>query len=147
MISGAAGSTGSIEHAIRGLSEFLMVVLNDQANLNGLEMSLDAVAGLIAKSESTQSVLQALRGLPLHQSESLAESSIEPMDADASHPVMVERSSYNSNDGRTLYVHRTKEWIDKTSENVDKLLSATFPHVCHPNILVFITTLLRDFDE
>lgn len=35
---------------------------------------------------------------------------------------------------KSLCVARTKEWIDKTSGNVDNLLSATFPHrAIHPS--------------
>lgn len=139
MISGAAGSTGSIEHAVRGLSEFLMVVLNDEANLGGLEILVDVIAEPSPKSESTQSVLQALRCLPVHQLQNLSEHPTHQMDAVNPCEDMVEKNSDPPNGSRILYACRTKEWIDRTSDNVDKLLAATFPHVClHSNFLLLL---------
>ncbi|XP_020262494.1 uncharacterized protein LOC109838460 [Asparagus officinalis] len=135
MISGAAGSTGSIEHAVRGLSEFLMIVLHDEANLSGLETSGDPITELSLKSGSPESVLQALRCLAVPQSETLAEHPVHQMDAIFSSKETVTKNNNHANGG-TLYVNRTKQWINKTSENVDKLLSVTFPHVCHPNFSI-----------
>lgn len=135
MISGAAGSTASIEHAVCGLTEFLIIVLNDEANLCGLEMSIDDISGSCLKeSRSTQSVLEVLRHLPIssqNQSKNLAgESSNQSIMVLSSKDELKEKSDHYGHVTRSLSVHRTKEWIDETSANVDKLLSATFPHVC-----------------
>lgn len=138
MISGAAGSTGSIEHAIRGLTEFLIIVLNDEANLYGLEMSVNDISeSNLTESRSTQSVLEALRHLSVgaqNQSKNLAgASSSQSIMVLSSKDELKEKSSHYGDGARSLYVHRTKEWIDETSANVDKLLSATFPHLSvHP---------------
>ncbi|XP_073101575.1 uncharacterized protein [Elaeis guineensis] len=138
MISGAAGSTASIEHAVCGLTEFLMIVLNDEANLCGLEMSINDISGFCLKeSRSTQSVLEVLRHLPVssqNQSKNIAgESSNQSITVVSSKDELKEKSDHYGHGSRSLYVHRTKEWIDETSANVDKLLSATFPHLSvHP---------------
>ncbi|KAH0451576.1 hypothetical protein IEQ34_018875 [Dendrobium chrysotoxum] len=98
MISGAAGNVGSIEHAVLGLSKFLIVVLMDNVNLSGLQMST---------SEITCSYqLKKKKKKRLHETFSGA---------------------------RFLYVQWTKDWVDQISTHVDKLWSATFPHLCvHP---------------
>ncbi|KAG1362012.1 putative TELO2-interacting protein [Cocos nucifera] len=138
MISGAAGSTASIEHAVCGLTEFLMIVLNDEANLCGLEMSINDISGFFVKeSRSTQSVLEVLRHLPVssqNQSKNPAgKSSNQSITVLSSKDELKETSDHYGHDTRSLYVHRTKGWIDETSANVDKLLSATFPHLSvHP---------------
>ena len=67
MISGAAGSSVAIEQAICGLIEFLIIVLDDKANLHSLEMPVNDIGSLSPmENKSTQSVLEALRSLPLN---------------------------------------------------------------------------------
>ncbi|KAJ6846927.1 uncharacterized protein M6B38_283970 [Iris pallida] len=137
IISGAAGNTGSIEHAVRGLAEFLMIVLSDEVNLHGLEMSMDGSTVLPPnKSESTVSVLEALRQLPVntgYRSENSEHSTQQAIAVISCNKVVDEKNDGYPVGNRTLYVHRTKEWIDRTSEQVDKLLRATFPHLStHP---------------
>nr|XP_023923287.1 TELO2-interacting protein 1 homolog isoform X2 [Quercus suber] len=94
MISGAAGSVEAINQAIRGLAEYLMIVLHDDANLDGLDTSIDFIDEFNSKERTTGSG----KGIG------------------------------------SLQVNRTKDWIENTSAHIDKLLGATFPHICvHPS--------------
>ncbi|XP_065009722.1 uncharacterized protein LOC135639758 isoform X2 [Musa acuminata AAA Group] len=130
MISGAAGSSVAIEQAICGLTEFLIIVLDDKANLHSLEMPVNDIGSLSPmENKSTQSVLEALRSLPLNghvQSANIIGDSFNQAINDDHKRKIVD----HSNGKRTLFVHRSKECIDETSSNVDKLMSAAFPHLC-----------------
>ncbi|KAH0457591.1 hypothetical protein IEQ34_012906 [Dendrobium chrysotoxum] len=65
MISGAVGNAGSIEHAVLGLSKFVIVVLRDNVNLSGLQMSTSEITcSYQNKNGSTQIVLDVIRQLP-----------------------------------------------------------------------------------
>ncbi|XP_020093536.1 uncharacterized protein LOC109713762 isoform X2 [Ananas comosus] len=129
MISGPAGSTLSIEHAVLGLTEFLMIVLNDKENLCEPQVSGNETTGFCpSDSNSTESVLALLRDLPINM-QNQTTNIINPLVKDGDKG---KSNNYHS-DARSLHVQRTKEWIDETVKNVDKLLSATFPHLCvHP---------------
>nr|XP_018684368.1 PREDICTED: uncharacterized protein LOC103993114 [Musa acuminata subsp. malaccensis] len=130
MISGAAGSSVAIEQPICGLTEFLIIVLDDKANLHSLEMPVNDIGSLSPmENKSTQSVLEALRSLPLNghvQSANMIGDSFNQAINDDHKRKIVD----HSNGKRNLFVHRSKEWIDETSSNVDKLMSAAFPHLC-----------------
>lgn len=132
MISGAAGSVEAMDQAIRGVAEFLMVVLRDDANLLGLD---NVIAGChTSKDESTQSFLEELRQLPLKaqgQSETIAEDSSGEIISSISPKFgFEEKGSISSRKMLgSLHVTRTKDWIEKTSTQVDKLLCTTFPKV------------------
>ncbi|XP_064944823.1 uncharacterized protein LOC135596696 isoform X1 [Musa acuminata AAA Group] len=130
MISGAAGSSVAIEQTICGLIEFLIIVLDDKANLHSLEMPVNDIGSLLPmENKSTQSVLEALRSLPLNghvQSANMIGDSFNQAINDDHKRKIVD----HSNGKRNLFVHRSKEWIDETSSNVDKLMSAAFPHLC-----------------
>ncbi|GFZ05787.1 ARM repeat superfamily protein [Actinidia rufa] len=81
MISGAAGNAEAIDQSIRGLAEFLMIVLEDDANLSGLGMTGD-----ISTDESAVSFLEELRSLPVKtqgQSEMEVENLIKAVGNDA----------------------------------------------------------------
>lgn len=122
MISGAAGSTEATEHAIRGLAEYLMVVLQDDANKPGLTLH---------EKESPQSFLDELRHLHV-KSQDLSQNPANKSSRDAiTKEEIGEKQSPNISGGLgPLHVKRTKDWLEKTSANVDTLLSKTFPHVC-----------------
>ncbi|KAM7526892.1 hypothetical protein LguiA_016794 [Lonicera macranthoides] len=139
MISGAAGSLETMDQAIRCLAEFLMIVLEDDANLSGLEGSMDAAAGLRSNNEkSPTSFLEELRKMPYKirdQSEIVVRDSRSEV-TEMSTPKFGSKQKSNTNSDSaigSLHVVRTIDWIVKTSAHVDKLLSATFPHLCvHP---------------
>ncbi|KAE8699110.1 E3 ubiquitin-protein ligase RGLG2-like [Hibiscus syriacus] len=134
MISGAAGSVEAIDQAIRGLAEYLMIVLEDEANLSGLDMYKDDSFGHNSnKYKSTTSFLDELRQLPLKAQgrrvlESVNGESINSVSSKTESGV---KSSPDLFKGLgSFHVDRTKEWIEKTSGHVNKLLCATFPSIC-----------------
>ncbi|KAI3414905.1 uncharacterized protein J3R85_015707 [Psidium guajava] len=132
MSSGAAGNIEAINQSIRGLAEYLMIVLDDDANSLCLEMSK-------MNSEiydSTDSFLKELRRLPIRDQDREVSSEYSDVKVESKKTVneFQEQKNAGSSKGlQTLMVYRTKEWIEETSANVHKLLSATFPHICvHP---------------
>ncbi|MCL7038490.1 hypothetical protein MKW94_001613 [Papaver nudicaule] len=131
MISGAAASTEAIDQTIRGLAEFLMIVLKDEANLSGLGICINDISSpQPSKDKSSQMFLEALRHLP---NTALEANSSRQITCTASSTIEEKSSSDSCRDMR-LCVNRTKDWIEQTSLHVDKLLSATFPHLCvHPS--------------
>ncbi|CAK9165660.1 unnamed protein product [Ilex paraguariensis] len=139
MISGAAGSVDATEQAIRSLAEILMIVLDDDANISSLSVSIDDVTGLQSnKDKSPLSFLEELRQLPLKTQDqgecAVTDSRGEAVDCSTPESDVKGKGSINSGGViGSLHVNRTKDWVVKTSAHVDKLLSATFPHLCiHP---------------
>lgn len=136
MASGAAGNAECLDQAIRGLAEFLMIVLEDNANLSCLDVTVNGIAGVHSnKEKSLQSVLEDLRHLPVN---AIGQSQI--VVNDLKHVVVngsLPEGGHKNNSSKSreeivlgsLHVDRTKDWILKTSAHVDKLLSATFPNV------------------
>ncbi|XP_076949031.1 uncharacterized protein LOC143621508 [Bidens hawaiensis] len=118
MISGAAGSMEAMDQALRGLTEFLIIVFEDEANLS----SLDDSESNLNIEKSPLSILEELRRLPgkkQDQVETLATKSIQ--------------KSSQIDGQKSLRVDRTRDWITTASSNVNKILSAVFPHLCvHP---------------
>ncbi|KAM1892729.1 hypothetical protein ACFX14_035854 [Malus domestica] len=134
MTSGAAGSGDAIDQAIRALAEYLMIVLQDDANLTTLDMSITVSSDLtLKKNESTQSFLDELRKLPVKahgQSKMILEDSSDKVITTTSNS---EKKTDSGKGDGSLHVDRTSDWIEKTSMHVDKLLGATFRHICiHP---------------
>ncbi|XP_057963630.1 uncharacterized protein LOC131154857 [Malania oleifera] len=137
MISGAAGSAEAIDQAVRGLVEFVVIVLQDDANLSELDSPLNVNSGFPPKNNSAQSFLEELRHLHINdESQSLAiaeEPSGAVVDLVNSESGFNEKKSSDSGMIGSFHVHRTKDWIKKTTGHVDKLLCATFPRICvHP---------------
>ncbi|KAL5697581.1 hypothetical protein ACHQM5_028707 [Ranunculus cassubicifolius] len=131
MTSGAAGSTEAIDQATKGLVEFLMIVLQDKENHSGLDCPKIGTLGF-NDDKSTHLFIEALRQLPVN-----SQNKSEMLEANSSNQAVVLKGDIkdkrNRSNGGYLSVNRTKDWIKETSEHVDKLLSATFPHLCvHP---------------
>lgn len=135
MSSGAAGNIEAIDQSIRGLAEYLMIVLEDDANLLSLEMSLNSKMNSEIY-DSTDSILNELRRLPIRDQshEVLSEHSDVKVESKKTVNEIQEQKNAGSSEGLpTFTVNRTKEWVEETSASVHKLLSATFPHICvHP---------------
>lgn len=136
MISGAAGSVEAINQAIRGLAEYLMIVLHDDANLDGLDTSIDFIDEFDSSNyKSAQSFLEELRSLPdkaQGKGKIVAEDSSKAINIVTAKSEFKEKRTTGSGKGiGSLQVNRTKDWIENTSAHVDKLLGATFPHVCY----------------
>ncbi|KAK1278399.1 hypothetical protein QJS04_geneDACA023079 [Acorus gramineus] len=130
MVSGAAGSVGSVDHSVRGLTEFLVTVLRDEENLFYLDLSMEEVDGFCAhKDGSTQSILESLRKLPVND-RSLAKMEIDQMTGGLLPKPFPSENAHSRDNAESLAVNRTKDWIHETTSHVDKLLSATFPHEC-----------------
>ncbi|ERN14793.1 uncharacterized protein LOC18443063 isoform X1 [Amborella trichopoda] len=127
MISGAGGSVESIDHAVRGLAEFLMIVFGDEPNLNGLGISMNVLKELRpCKDTSVESVLAALRSLHPQTDNLNSVNMAKEIESRKSTADALQHMA-------PLHVHRSKEWIEKTAEHIDTLVSATFPHLCvHP---------------
>ncbi|KAK4369546.1 hypothetical protein RND71_013338 [Anisodus tanguticus] len=127
-ISGAAGSAEALDQAIRSLAEFLMIVLEDNFNLPFIGLPLDDVK----KEKSAVSFLEALRQLPSSMHDQNLSETVD-------RGTVVLRSTEGEsvsprNVTGSLRVIHTKDWIVDTSSHVDKLLCATYPHLCmHPS--------------
>lgn len=136
MMSGAAGSAEATDQAIRGLAEYLMIVLQDDANAHILATKTSSNFGS-NNCKSTMSLLEELRNLPLraqHQNEDVEDTSSESGEISRSKTELQEiESTDSSKEIRSLHVNRTKDWLEKTSVHLKKLLNATFPHVCSYN--------------
>ncbi|XP_026450286.1 uncharacterized protein LOC113350379 [Papaver somniferum] len=132
MISGAAASTEAIDQTIRGLAEFLTIVLKDKANLSGLGIPVNDISSpQPSTTKSSQVFLEALRHLP---NTALKANSSRQITCTSASTIEEKSSSDSCRDVRSLCVRRTKDWIEQTSVHVDKLLSGTFPHLCvHPS--------------
>ncbi|KAI8568171.1 hypothetical protein RHMOL_Rhmol02G0176700 [Rhododendron molle] len=100
MISGAAGSVEAIDQAIRGLAQFLMLVLEDDANISGLGMPVNASTGFHSNTDdSAISFLEQLRHLPVKsqdQSVMVVENPSEAVHIDTPKFGLKEKGSVNS---------------------------------------------------
>lgn len=130
MISGAAGSMEAMDQALRGLTEFLMIVLQDDANLSSLD---DSEINLNTE-KSSLSFLEELRRLPGKKEDQV--------------DILVTKStqkSSQSEDNRSLHVDRTRDWIATASSHVNKILSAVIPHVSASSHLIHTFTITMIF--
>lgn len=127
MISGAAGSMEAMDQALRGLTEFLIIVLQDDANLSSLvDDDID-----INTNKSSLSFLEELRRFPgkkQDQGQIVAiKSTTQEVTINSNTNNTPSQSGFKHT--KSLYVERTKDWIATTSSHVNKLLSSAFPHV------------------
>lgn len=143
-LSGAGGNIEVVDHAIRGLAEYLMVVLRDDANVSLTETHFSSITDKNSQvNETTHKILEELRQLPVKDNKSKGVADDEDHQDKLRERLEVENQDLivEVNKGLgSLHVNRTKEWIRETSSNVHRLLSATFPHVwlCMSFILVIL---------
>ncbi|QCD89332.1 Armadillo-type fold [Vigna unguiculata] len=137
VISGPAGNVDSIDQAIRGFAEFLMIVLQDDANAYALdiESSSDFDSN---ECNSTLSLLEELRHLQVKNcvnTKAAEDTGVESERISYSQTQLQETGNTDPDKEKlSLHVNRTKVWMQRTSEHVNKLLGATFPHICiHPS--------------
>jgi len=127
----------SINQSIRGGAEYLMIVLEDDANSLSLEMSLNSKMNSEIY-DSIDSFLSELRRLPIRDQghEVLSEHSDVMVESKKTVNEIQEQKNAGSSKGlQTMTVNRAKEWVEETSANVHKLLIASFPHVCAFNFM------------
>ncbi|KAL7592269.1 hypothetical protein Lser_V15G33916 [Lactuca serriola] len=140
VISGAAGSMEAMDQALRGLTEFLIIVLQDDANLSSLvDDDID-----ITTNKSSLSFLEELRRFPgkkQDQGQIVAiKSTTQEVTINSNTNNTPSQSGFKHT--KSLYVERTKDWIATTSSHVNKLLSSAFPHLCvHPAKKVRLGTM------
>ncbi|XP_009128339.1 TELO2-interacting protein 1 homolog isoform X2 [Brassica rapa] len=129
MISGAAGSVDALDQAIRCLAEFLMIVLDDEANSSALGIYDDDDDTKLQKHESAHSVLDELRSLTTKSQGQRTETTSQEI-------VKINNGQEKSSQklsGDSFRIERTKEWLENTTCHVNKLLCETFPHILiHP---------------
>ncbi|CAJ1933002.1 unnamed protein product [Sphenostylis stenocarpa] len=137
MISGAAGNVESIDQALRGFAEFLMIVLQDDASAPALD--IEASSDFDSNEcTSTLSLMEELRHLQVKNyvnTEATEDIGVESEIISYSQAQLQETGNTNPDkENMSLHVNRTKGWMQRTSEHVNKLLSATFPQICiHPS--------------
>lgn len=141
-LSGAAGNAEATNQAIRGLAEYLMIVLEDDANKSSVDMFMDFQSEMmLEKGKQVQYILEELRRLP--DKVQGGSTKVE----ESSSAEMVKKTTYKSGSkekmsadylkgNKSFHVNRTKEWVAETSTHVDKLLSTTFPYVSHQMLCV-----------
>lgn len=131
MISGAAASAKALNQAIKALAEYLVVVLGDDAStsIHGAPME-DSSVFCSSKEKPLASFLEELRHLPAKK---ITQDDIKDSTESVEKSSILSRrdnitGSADLNVG-SLHVERTVEWLANTAAQVNKLLSATFPHV------------------
>uniref|UniRef100_A0A1J3EZ89 TELO2-interacting protein 1-like protein n=1 Tax=Noccaea caerulescens TaxID=107243 RepID=A0A1J3EZ89_NOCCA len=130
MISGAAGSVDALDQAVRILAEFLMIVLDDEANSTALDVSDHDSKS--QKHESAHSILDELRSLPT-KSQGQSDEMTETTSREIVKTINVHEKSNLNLSRDSFHVERTKEWLESTTSHVNKLLRETFPHILiHP---------------
>lgn len=133
MISGAAGSTQALDQAIRGLAEFLSIVLKDDHNLPPSSKSADDFPTHHSGKKSLVSFLDELRHLPSKiqgGGETVVTDSSDTRQTDIPvSDIKAEKSIDPDDMTGILRVNRTNDWIANSSLHINRLLSATFPYV------------------
>ncbi|KAL3637600.1 hypothetical protein CASFOL_018768 [Castilleja foliolosa] len=134
MISGAAGNAEALDQAVRGLTEYLIIVLEDgSTSIPGVPVI--EICG--RKEKPLASFLEELRHLPLKNP--VENDDVSCLTKNLQRGVLVsgnDSSSSMNSDVKvgSLRVKRTADWLKNTTAHVNKLLSATFPHLCvHPS--------------
>lgn len=136
MISGAAASTKALDQAVRVLAEYLVVVLEDGVSTPILGAPMTDISGFSSSKEKPlSSFLEELRHLPAKK---ITQGEIKDSTESVEKGSIISRGDNiaggaDFNVG-SLHVNRSVEWLANTSARVNKLLSATFPHLCvHPS--------------
>ncbi|XP_057818002.1 uncharacterized protein LOC131031017 isoform X1 [Cryptomeria japonica] len=137
--SGAAGSIGAIEQAVKGLADMLVLCLADEKNTTQLDIG---TAETYNEGLSAAAALEALQCLSF---QTRAKKDFEVKKEAPYHALngkdLQQKRQKNIEvlgDGRgaissNFRVYRDKEWLEQTAQHVDSLLSTTFPVLCaHP---------------
>lgn len=131
MSSGAAGSSKALDQAVRALAEYLVVVLEDGVStpIHGAPMA-DISSFCSSKEKPLASFLEELRHLP---AKNITQGDIKDSTKSVEKTSIISgqdniMSNPDSSIG-SLHVNRTVEWLANTAAQVNKLLSAAFPHV------------------
>lgn len=144
MISGAAGNTKALDLAVRALTEYLVIVIEDGVSTSICGDPSDDVSGSFSSEQKPlASFLEDLRHLPVKNI--MQENSRDSTESIEKGRIMSgEESILVSADTKVgpLHIKRTVDWLAKTTAHVNKLLSATFPHVCLSWLCVVYTIIL-----
>lgn len=134
MISGAAGSAEALDQAIRGLAEYLVVVIGDVPSTSILGTCVDDISGhCSAKEKPLSSLLEELRNLSVKNIvQDDADNSTKSGDRSITTSERDTTPVKSDSKVRSLRVKRTEEWLANAAGHINKLLSATFPHVGLP---------------
>ncbi|KAI4374634.1 hypothetical protein MLD38_012606 [Melastoma candidum] len=132
MLSGAGGNVESINQAIRGLAEYLMIVLDDEANRPSSGTLLNATHPEDASPfQEPSAFLEELRRLPSKDQVQGLDVEDTTDEVERNLPVKYGTHGLKKNvPGKlsgSFRVNRTKAWVGETSANIQKLLTSTFP--------------------
>lgn len=149
--SGAAGSSGAVEQALRALSELLVLVLADERNrdslgsrlwspdlhassptLEGIDSSAEAALATLRKGSSASDENKCNQTMCTDSSESDGQSAAaQSRDSNILQSPIV--TSANNAQSDSFRVDRSKAWLEYSTRQTSTLLALCFPALCrHP---------------
>ncbi|KAJ7549328.1 hypothetical protein O6H91_07G049000 [Diphasiastrum complanatum] len=156
-IVGAAGITGAIEQAVKGMAEFLVLVLADVRNSSSIEVTRLSQKDDTSSTpnQTASSAEEALKTLHVLSSKYSSQSKngkeitqLIPLSHKVSETIVDDSKSLSGSEELNIHldqgtqkdsrppdlrVDRSPDWLRETTTRVNGLLSATFPTLCaHP---------------